>query len=32
MAEQKSKYEERLTDIGPPDFKNFLPPVIKDNY
>lgn len=24
--------QERLTDIGPPDFKKFLPPVIKENY
>jgi sulfite reductase beta subunit len=20
------------TDIGPPDFRNFLPPIIKNNY
>ena len=24
--------QERLTDIGPPDFKQFLPPVIEKNY
>ncbi|NCO33747.1 MAG: dissimilatory-type sulfite reductase subunit beta [Armatimonadetes bacterium CG_4_10_14_3_um_filter_66_18] len=24
--------EERLTDIGPPDYEDLLPPVIKDNY
>ena len=24
--------EERITDIGPPNYKQFLPPVIKDNY
>lgn len=23
---------DRITDIGPPDFRNFLPPIIKDNY
>ncbi|MGW8322755.1 MAG: dissimilatory-type sulfite reductase subunit beta, partial [Thermodesulfobacteriota bacterium] len=22
----------RITDIGPPDYKNFLPPVIKENF
>ena len=30
MAELK--YENRITDIGPPDYHNFLPPVIKKNY
>jgi len=30
MAEQK--YQDRITDIGPPDYHEFLPPVIKDNY
>lgn len=29
MSEVTSK---RRTDIGPPDFKQFLPPIIKDNY
>jgi len=29
MAEEQRK---RITDIGPPDYKNFLPPVIKENY
>ncbi len=24
--------KDRLTDIGPPDYNNFLPPVIKENY
>ncbi|MHC4597987.1 MAG: dissimilatory-type sulfite reductase subunit beta [Planctomycetota bacterium] len=24
--------QDRLTDIGPPDYKNFLPPIIKENY
>ena len=24
--------EERITDIGPPHYEQFLPPVIKDNY
>ncbi len=28
MAEAKK----RLTDIGPPDYNKFLPPVIKANY
>jgi sulfite reductase beta subunit len=23
---------ERITDIGPPHYSKFLPPVIKDNY
>lgn len=23
---------DRITDIGPPDFRNFLPPIIKENY
>ena len=23
---------DRRTDIGPPDYKNFMPPVVKDNY
>ncbi len=31
MAE-KTTYEDRITDIGPPDYHNFLPPVIKENY
>jgi dissimilatory sulfite reductase beta subunit len=31
MAEEKKKYYAE-TDIGPPDFKNFLPAVIKENY
>jgi len=30
MADQK--YQDRITDIGPPDYHEFLPPVIKDNY
>ncbi len=29
MPEEQRK---RITDIGPPDYKNFLPPVIKENY
>ena len=29
MAEEKKK---RITDIGPPHYEKFLPPVIKDNY
>ena len=29
MADEKRK---RLTDIGPPDYKDFLPQVIKENY
>jgi sulfite reductase beta subunit len=29
MAEMK---KERLTDIGPPHYEKFLPPVIKENY
>jgi dissimilatory sulfite reductase beta subunit len=29
MAEAK---QERLTDIGPPHYERFLPPIIKDNY
>jgi sulfite reductase beta subunit len=29
MAEEK---KERLTDIGPPHYEKFLPPVIKENY
>jgi len=29
MSEDKPK---RVTDIGPPDFRNFLPPIIKENY
>lgn len=24
--------QERLTDIGPPDYREFLPPIIKENY
>ena len=30
MTEQK--YQDRITDIGPPDYHEFLPPVVKDNY
>ena len=29
MAKDKPK---RITDIGPPNFENFLPPIIKENY
>ena len=29
MAEEK---KQRITDIGPPNFEQFLPPVIKKNY
>ncbi|MGB5531083.1 MAG: hypothetical protein WBQ32_14045, partial [Ignavibacteriaceae bacterium] len=29
MAEEKKK---RVTDIGPPHYQKFLPPVIKENY
>ena len=28
MAEQK--YEDRITDIGPPDYHDQLPPIIKE--
>ena len=27
-----AEVQERLTDIGPPDYKQFLPPIIKENY
>ena len=29
MAEEKKK---RVTDIGPPHYEKFLPPIIKENY
>ena len=25
-------FDERITDIGPPNYEQFLPPVIKENY
>lgn len=32
MVEIRDEFPERLTDIGPPHFEQFLPPVIKANY